>query len=134
MCIRDRPVTLYNPAGRKRRRLLAEALEICREARGGDILCAFVRHAGRPEETRWIGRLADPVSYTHLETVRLCVRARQRSGGRGMVFCTGGRTQAGARRRLPDMYKRQSVPCSRKASGRRRWKKGGRRKNAFDGR
>ena len=42
--------------------------------------------------------------YSHaayVETVRLCVRARQRSGGREMVFCTGGRTQAGARRQLP---------------------------------
>lgn len=53
------PVTLYNPAGRKRRALLAEALTIFREARGADTLCACVRHAGRPEEWRWVGRLAD---------------------------------------------------------------------------
>ncbi len=71
------PVTLYNPAGRKRRRLLAEALEIFREARGGDILCAFVRHAGRPEETRWIGRLADlPADDVDMSTLVLIGSAR----------------------------------------------------------
>ena len=71
------PVTLYNPAGRKRRRLLAEGLEIFREARGGDILCAFVRHAGRPEETRWIGRLADlPADDVDMSTLVLIGSAR----------------------------------------------------------
>ena len=46
--------------------------------------------------------LVRPYSHAaYVETVRLCVRARQRSGGREMVFCTGGRTQAGARRQLP---------------------------------
>ena len=53
------PVTLYNPAGRKRRHLLTEALDIFREQRGGDVLCAYVRHAGRPQEAKWIGRLDD---------------------------------------------------------------------------
>ena len=71
------PVTLYNPAGRKRRRLLAEALDIFREARGGDILCAFVRRAGRPEETRWIGRLADlPADDVDMSTLVLIGSAR----------------------------------------------------------
>lgn len=71
------PVTLYNPAGRKRRRLLAEALDIFREARSGDILCAFVRHAGRPEETRWIGRLADlPADDVDMSTLVLIGSAR----------------------------------------------------------
>lgn len=74
---RPLPVTLYNPAGRKRRRLLAEALDIFREARGGDILCAFVRHAGRPEETRWIGRLADlPADDVDMSTLVLIGSAR----------------------------------------------------------
>ena len=71
------PVTLYNPAGRKHRQLLAEALDIFREARGGDILCAFVRHAGRPEETRWIGRLADlPADDVDMSTLVLIGSAR----------------------------------------------------------
>lgn len=71
------PVTLYNPAGRKRRQLLAEALDIFRQARGGDILCAFVRHAGRPEETRWIGRLADlPADDVDMSTLVLIGSAR----------------------------------------------------------
>ncbi|MDY3881038.1 MAG: precorrin-3B C(17)-methyltransferase, partial [Desulfovibrio piger] len=71
------PVTLYNPAGRKRRQLLTEALDIFREARGADILCAFVRHAGRPEETRWIGRLADlPADDVDMSTLVLIGSAR----------------------------------------------------------
>lgn len=80
------PVSLYNPAGRKRRRLLAEALDIFREARGGDILCAFVRHAGRPEETRWIGRLADlPADDVDMSTLVLIGSARTVTD-RGALF------------------------------------------------
>ena len=80
------PVTLYNPAGRKRRRLLAEALDIFREARGGDILCAFVRHGGRPEETRWIGRLADlPADDVDMSTLVLIGSARTVTD-RGALF------------------------------------------------
>ena len=80
------PVTLYNPAGRKRRRLLAEALGIFREARSGDILCAFVRHAGRPEETRWIGRLADlPADDVDMSTLVLIGSARTVTD-RGALF------------------------------------------------
>lgn len=46
--------------------------------------------------------LVRPYSHAaYVETVRLCVRARQREGGREMAFCTGGRTLAGARRQLP---------------------------------
>lgn len=84
------PVTLYNPAGRKRRRLLAEALDIFREARGGDILCAFVRHAGRPEETRWIGRLADlPADDVDMSTLVLIGSARTVTD-QGALFETRG--------------------------------------------
>ncbi len=53
------PVTLYNPAGKKRRALLAEALAIFKECRGQNVLCAYVRHAGRPQEEQWIGTLGD---------------------------------------------------------------------------
>lgn len=64
------PVTLYNPARRKRRHLLTEALDIFRKQRGGDVLCAYVRHARRPQETKWIDRLngfpADEVDMSTL--------------------------------------------------------------------
>lgn len=64
------PVALYNPAGRKRRHLLAEALGIFREQRGGEVLCAYVRHAGRPQEIKWIGRLADfPADEVDMSTL-----------------------------------------------------------------
>ena len=64
------PVTLYNPAGRKRRHLLTEALDIFREQRGGDVLCAYVRHAGRPQEAKWIGRLDDfPADEVDMSTL-----------------------------------------------------------------
>lgn len=52
------PVTLYNPAGRKRRALLAEALALFRDVRGS-VPCALVRHAGQPEQTVWTGLLSD---------------------------------------------------------------------------
>lgn len=64
------PVALYNPAGKKRRHLLTEALEIFQQARGKDVLCAIVRHAGRPQESKWIGTLqelpADAVDMSSL--------------------------------------------------------------------
>ena len=64
------PVTLYNPAGRKRRHLLTEALDIFREQRGGDVLCAYVRHAGLPQEAKWIGRLDDfPADEVDMSTL-----------------------------------------------------------------
>lgn len=66
------PVTLYNPAGKKRRQLLSEALNIFRSARGDDVLCATVRHAGREQESKWIGRLADlPVDSIDMSTLVL---------------------------------------------------------------
>lgn len=53
------PVALYNPAGRKRRHLLEEALTIFRDRRGEEVLCAFVKNAGRPRESKWVGRLCE---------------------------------------------------------------------------
>ena len=53
------PVVLYNPAGRKRRHLMKEALDIFRQARGEQTLSAIVRHAGRPREEKWVGTLAE---------------------------------------------------------------------------
>lgn len=64
------PVALYNPAGRKRRHLLEESLEIFRELRGGDVFCAYVKNAGRPQETQWIGRLsAFPTDEVDMSTL-----------------------------------------------------------------
>ncbi len=73
------PVTLYNPAGRKRRHLLEEALRIFREERGEDLLCAWVKNAGRPQEERWVGRLADfPADDVDMSTLVLMGSARTR--------------------------------------------------------
>lgn len=80
------PVTLYNPAGRKRRQLLGEALAIFREARGDDILCACVRHAGRPQEERWTGRLADlPADDVDMSTLVL-IGSRRTVMDQGALF------------------------------------------------
>lgn len=52
------PLVLYNPAGRKRRHLMEEALDLLLKERGPQTPAAFVRNAGRPGEQRWIGELA----------------------------------------------------------------------------
>lgn len=66
------PVALYNPAGRKRRHLLEEALDIFRNQRGNEVLCAYVRHAGRPEEHKWIGPIAEfPLDEVDMSTLVL---------------------------------------------------------------
>ncbi|MCH5276971.1 MAG: precorrin-4 C(11)-methyltransferase [Desulfovibrionaceae bacterium] len=64
------PAVLYNPAGRKRRDLLHEALLIFREQRGGEVPCAWVKNAGRPGESAWTGTLADfPADDVDMSTV-----------------------------------------------------------------
>lgn len=66
------PVVLYNPAGRKRRHLLEEALNIFRNKRGGQILCAYVKHAGRPAQQKWVGTLDEfPLEDVDMSTLVL---------------------------------------------------------------
>ena len=64
------PVALYNPAGRKRRALLDETLAVFREHRGGDVLCAYVKNAGREQETKWVGKLSEfPAAEVDMSTL-----------------------------------------------------------------
>ena len=64
------PVALYNPAGRKRRDLLEETLAVFREHRGGDVLCAYVKNAGREQETKWVGKLSEfPAAEVDMSTL-----------------------------------------------------------------
>lgn len=73
------PVALYNPAGRKRRHLLEESLAIFREHRGEDVLCACVKNAGRPQETKWIGKLsAFPTDTVDMSTLIIIGGPRSR--------------------------------------------------------
>ncbi len=45
--------------------------------------------------------LVRPYSHeAYVHTIRICVRSHRLSGGSSVVFCTGGRTRAGARDRL----------------------------------
>ena len=64
------PVALYNPAGRKRRDLLEETLAVFREHRGRDVLCAYVKNAGREQETKWVGKLYEfPAAEVDMSTL-----------------------------------------------------------------
>lgn len=66
------PVVLYNPAGRKRRHLLEEALDIFTRERGGQTLCAYVKHAGRPAQQKWVGTLEEfPLDDVDMSTLVL---------------------------------------------------------------
>lgn len=77
------PVVLYNPAGRKRRHLLEEALDIFRNKRGGQTLCAYVKHAGRPAQQKWVGTLDEfPLEDVDMSTLVLLGGPRTiRDGG-----------------------------------------------------
>ena len=77
------PVVLYNPAGRKRRHLLEEALNIFRNKRGGQTLCAYVKHAGRPAQQKWVGTLDEfPLEDVDMSTLVLLGGPRTiRDGG-----------------------------------------------------
>lgn len=73
---------LYNPAGKKRRMLLAKAIEIFREIRGGDTHAAIVFHAGRPQQKKWLGTLADlPESEVNMSSLVLIGSDRMRRMG-----------------------------------------------------
>ena len=64
------PVALYNPAGRKRRDLLEETLAVFRDHRGEDVLCAYVKNAGREQETKWLGKLSEfPAAEVDMSTL-----------------------------------------------------------------
>ena len=64
------PVALYNPAGRKRRDLLEETLAVFREHRGEDVLGAYVKNAGREQETKWVGKLSEfPAAEVDMSTL-----------------------------------------------------------------
>lgn len=81
------PVALYNPAGKKRRELLAEALNVFAEARGGQTLCAIVRHAGRPEEWTWKGELsALPQEDVDMSSLLIIGSARTRLDAHGALY------------------------------------------------
>ena len=78
------PVALYNPAGRKRRALLDETLAVFREHRGRDVLCAYVKNAGREQETKWVGKLSEfPAAEVDMSTLIIIggPRTRLASGG-----------------------------------------------------
>lgn len=76
------PVSLYNPAGKKRRDLLHEAIAIFSEERGKDTLCAYVKNAGRETEKKWIGTLADlPCDEIDMSTLLIIGGRRTRLDG-----------------------------------------------------
>ena len=76
------PAVLYNPAGRKRRHLMEEAVARFTEARGAETLCAIVRHAGRPQESAWIGTLAEfPCDRVDMSSLILIGGPRTRRSG-----------------------------------------------------
>lgn len=53
------PLAVYNPAGKKRRALLKETIEMARAIRGEKTLVSLVRHAGKRECSAWVGTLSD---------------------------------------------------------------------------
>ena len=64
------PVALYNPAGRKRRDLLEETQAVFREHRGADVMCSYVKNAGREQETKWVGKLSEfPAAEVDMSTL-----------------------------------------------------------------
>lgn len=76
-------VAIYNPAGRKRRDLLHETVEFAKRVRTNECWCAMVRHAGRPEETVWIGQLRDlPEEQVDMSTLLII-------GGNRMKYVDG---------------------------------------------
>ena len=50
--------------------LLVETLAVFREHRGRDVLCAYVKNAGREQETKWVGKLSEfPAAEVDMSTL-----------------------------------------------------------------
>jgi cobalt-precorrin 5A hydrolase/precorrin-3B C17-methyltransferase len=61
---------LYNPRSGQRQELFSETLRIFSAARGDDAPAGFVKDAGRPSQTIWIGPLRDlPVERVDMSTL-----------------------------------------------------------------
>ena len=61
---------LYNPRSKARKELLDHVIEIFKEARGGSITAAIVSHAGRANQTQWVGYISDiPVARVDMSSV-----------------------------------------------------------------
>ena len=66
----DLACALYNPAGKKRRELLSEAVTIFNRERGGEIPAGLVKHASCENEEKWLGRLKDlPLAMVDMNTL-----------------------------------------------------------------
>lgn len=55
----DMVCAVYNPAGRKRRELLTEMIAVFKEKGGSDLVCGYVKHASRPNQTIWLGTISE---------------------------------------------------------------------------
>ncbi len=65
----DMPCALYNPRSHKRKELLDRAIDIFKKSSDKNLTCGFVKHAGRPEQTIWIGQLSElPVEEVDMFT------------------------------------------------------------------
>ncbi len=77
----DLPVALYNPASRKRQDLLEYAVRVFREA-GGNLPCAVIRDAYRPEQQVEICHLDDfPFETVQMTTLVLIGNSQTRTRG-----------------------------------------------------
>lgn len=66
------PCVFYNPAGKKRRDLLEKTIEVFKQNRGDEILCAYVKHAGRSKQEKWVGTL-ESLNPDHIDMSTLLV-------------------------------------------------------------
>ena len=85
----DLTVALYNPASRKRRELLEEAVAIFRAA-GGNLPAAVIRDAGRPGETARVVRL-DDFPFDEIQMTTLVIIGNSQTVVRGtQMYCRRG--------------------------------------------
>lgn len=84
------PISLYNPAGKKRRELLHKAIEIFIAERGKSTLCAYVKNAGRETETKWIGTLQElPFDEIDMSTLVIIGSERTQFDGKYLYEARG---------------------------------------------
>ncbi len=84
------PISLYNPAGKKRRELLHKAIEIFIAERGKNTLCAYVKNAGRETETKWIGTLQElPFDEIDMSTLVIIGSERTQFDGKYLYEARG---------------------------------------------
>lgn len=86
----DIVLVLYNPRSTRRIELLNEVIDYAICVRGEKTVCGFVKNAGRPNSSRWVGKITEfPAEVIDMSTLVVIGNSQTRMIGPWMVTARG---------------------------------------------